>query len=83
MSSLLHFSASMARETIKPPKNYHEKNSRLTVLQQFVIRSVILKEHHRAITNHANTVSHHRLIVCAMASLRHAALPARMPQRNH
>ena len=50
MSSLLHFSASMAREIMKPQKIL--KNSRLTVPPQLVIRSVILED----ITERSQTV---------------------------
>ena len=61
MSSLLHFSASMARETIKPQNNSQKLKtySAPTAGNQFCD----IEEHHIAITNRENTVSHHRLIV--------------------
>ena len=61
MSSLLHFSASMAREIMKPQKIL--KNLRLTVPPQLVTRSVILEDITERSQNREDTVSHHRLIV--------------------
>ena len=49
MSSLLHFSASMAREIMKPQKILKNKD---TVPPQLVIRSVILED----ITERSQTV---------------------------
>ena len=61
MSSLLHFSASMARETIKPQNNSQKLKtySAPTAGNQFCD----IEEHHIASTSRENTVSHHRLIV--------------------
>ena len=55
MPSLLHFSASMAREIIKPQTTYSAPTVGDKVCD--------IEEHHRAITNREDTVSHHRLIV--------------------
>ena len=61
MSSLLHFSASMARETIKP-KFFFQKLK--TYSAPTVGNKVCdIEEHHRAITNREDTVNHHTLIV--------------------
>ena len=61
MSSLLHFSASMAREIIKPQK----KHKKLKTYSAPTVGNKVcdIEEHHRAITNRKVTVSHHRLIV--------------------
>ena len=61
MSSLLHFSASMARETIKPQQN----SQKLKTYSAPAIGNKVcdIEEHHRAITSREDTVSHHRLIV--------------------
>ena len=61
MSSLLHFSASMAREIIKPQKNSQKSK---TYSAPTVCNKVCdIEEHQRAITNREDTISHHRLIV--------------------
>ena len=61
MSSLLHFSASMAREIIKPPKNSQKLKTYGAPTVGNKVRDI--EEHYRAITNREDTVSHHRLIV--------------------
>ena len=61
MSSLLHFSASMAREIIKLQKN----SQKLKTYSAPTVGNKVcdIEEHHRAIANREDTVSHHRLIV--------------------
>ena len=61
MSSLLHFPASMAREIIKPQKN----SQKLKIYSASTVGNKVrdIEEHHRAITNREDTVSHHRLTV--------------------
>ena len=61
MSSLLHVSASMAREIIKSQFFFQKLK---TYSAPTVGNKVCdIGGHHRAITNREDTVSHHRLIV--------------------
>ena len=61
MSSLLHFLASMAREIIKPQKVFKKLKTYSAPTAGNEVCDI--EEHHRAITNREDTVSHHRLIV--------------------
>ena len=60
MSSLLHLSASMAREIIKPQFFFQKLKTYSAPTVGNKVRDI--KEHHRAITKREDTVSHHRLI---------------------